>query len=336
MSTTSSPLGAAPPTGWGVQARRSVGIRISERAFVGLARAGERVYRLTPRSRAVERIRSVAYADTGDPAHTLDVWRPKGGGDRLPVILYVHGGAFRSLSKNTHWLMGAAFARRGYLVFNVNYRLAPRHKFPTPLVDVCRAYEWVTDHAEAWGGDLSRLVLAGESAGANLVTALSVAACYERPEPWAQRVLQAERPPAAVLPASGLYQITEPERFWNRRPLPWWLVDQIAACADAYLPAEGLPAAAADLADPLRVFERAEAPAVPLPAFYISAGTRDPVLDDSRRLYRALEGLGARAQLDLFAGEMHAFHAFVWRDAARRCWRNQFAFLDRVLAAPAG
>ena len=53
-------------------------------------------------------------------------------------------------------------------------------------------------------------------------------------------------------------------------------------------------------------------------------------------LLRPLEGLGARAQLDLFAGEMHAFHAFVWRDAARRCWRNQFAFLDRVLAAPAG
>ena len=50
-----------------------------------------------------------------------------------PVLMYVHGGAFRSLSKDTHWIMGLAFARRGFVVANVNYRLAPEHRFPAGL-----------------------------------------------------------------------------------------------------------------------------------------------------------------------------------------------------------
>ena len=43
-----------------------------------------------------------------------------------------HGGGFSMLSKDTHWLMAMMFARRGYVVFNVNYRLAPQWPYPPP------------------------------------------------------------------------------------------------------------------------------------------------------------------------------------------------------------
>ena len=59
----------------------------------------------------------------------------------------MHGGAFQSLSKDTHWLMGLAFARRGYVVFSINYRLAPKHRFPAGLQDACTAARWVHENA---------------------------------------------------------------------------------------------------------------------------------------------------------------------------------------------
>ena len=68
-------------------------------------------------------------------------------------------------------------ARRGMLVFNINYRLSPRHPFPAALTDCSAALEYVVREAPRLGGDLSRLVLAGESAGANLVTALTLMSC---------------------------------------------------------------------------------------------------------------------------------------------------------------
>jgi acetyl esterase len=70
----------------------------------------------------------------------------------------------------------------------------------------------------------------------------------------------------------------------------------------------------------------------PLPPFFIPCGTKDPILDDSRRLARALGALGVRNELVVYPGEPHAFHAFVWRKNAKDHWRDTFRFLDRTLA----
>ncbi|MFO0635528.1 MAG: alpha/beta hydrolase [Nannocystaceae bacterium] len=88
------------------------------------------------------------------------MYRPQGAAESRPVVLYVHGG-FRVLSKDSHWIMGLAFARAGYVVFNIGYRLAPRHPFPAALQDAAAALAWVHEHAARAGGDASRLVLAG-------------------------------------------------------------------------------------------------------------------------------------------------------------------------------
>src|SRR5690606_7492163 len=141
--------------------------------------------------------------------HRLDVYRPRDRGRALPIVFYVHGGGFRILSKDTHWLMGLAFARRGYLVFNIGYRLAPEHPFPCAVEDVADAFAWMVDHAEADGGDLSRVVYAGESAGANLVTSLALQTVFEREESFARRVFETGISPKAVVPACGLFQVSD-------------------------------------------------------------------------------------------------------------------------------
>ena len=107
-------------------------------------------------------------------------------------MFYVHGGAFHLLSKDTHWLMGLVFARFGYLVVNISYRLAPKHPYPAAIEDTCDAYRWLAQRVAALGGDPDRVVVAGESAGGNLITALTIAACQRRTEPWARAVFDTE------------------------------------------------------------------------------------------------------------------------------------------------
>ena len=83
-----------------------------------------------------------------------------------------------------------------------------------------------------------------------------------------------------------------------------------------------------DLADPLVFLERASAPTRKLPPFLIPVGTRDVLIDDAKRMKRALEGLDTVCDVPIYEGEVHAFHAFVWRPAAQQCWRDIYAFLD--------
>lgn len=308
----------------------------------GFFKTASAIGRLHPMSKPekhdIEVVRDVEYVDGGGPEHRLDVYRPKDATGPLPVLLYVHGGAFRILSKDTHWIMGLAFARRGFLVLNISYRLAPKHPFPAAIEDACAAYAFAVREAERWGGDSSTLVLAGESAGANLVTSLAIAASWERPEPFARTVFETGVVPRAVLPACGILQVSNPERFREMYggKLSSFLLDRIVESSDAYLRsvenAAGSPAL--DLADPLVFLERRDRPARPLPPFFAPCGTADPLLDDTRRLATALARLGARCDARYYPGELHAFHAFVFRKAARRCWRDTFAFLEEALGAP--
>jgi acetyl esterase len=316
---------------------------LSEGFFRSLSRLG----RLHPASRParhnVEVFENIEYLPGGGVEHRLDIYRPtEPVRDRslpLPVVLYVHGGGFCTLSKDTHWLMGLMFARFGYLVCNISYRLAPRHPFPAALADTCAAFEWVVRHAPAYGGDVTRLVLAGESAGANLVTALTLATCFERPEPWAARVHGTGITPAVTVPFCGLLEVSNPERFARRRSMPPWVSSLIHMVSDAYLggATEHEPGFF-DLANPLttleRAHERGHEPDRPLPPFFVPVGTRDPLLDDTRRLGRVLRRMGVACQDAYYPGEVHAFQALVWRKQARKAWSDTFQFLDRHLPRP--
>ena len=72
---------------------------------------------------------------------TADVVVPKGAGPH-PVLVYLHGGGWVCGSPKTHRKLGYRFAEAGTLVFNVDYRLAPEHPFPTPFEDCLAAVRW--------------------------------------------------------------------------------------------------------------------------------------------------------------------------------------------------
>ncbi len=307
--------------------------------FEGLAAAGQLHPAASPKRNGVEVEHDIIYGDDAK-FHQLDIYRPIHRPKPWPVVFYAHGGAFHLLSKDTHWLMGLVFARYGYLVVNISYRLAPRHPYPAAIEDTCAAYRWLAEHITELGGDPNRVAVAGESAGGNLITALTLAMCERRSEPWARAVFDTGLVPKAALPFCAMLEVSRPERFSERRRLPRWLDGMLRDVSALYLHGSPLSGGVeTELADPLRVLESAAGlpPSTtprwerPLPPFFAPVGTRDPLLDDTRRLEKALASLNVPCEARYYAGGIHAFHAMVWDPAARRCWRDALAFLDRAM-----
>ena len=118
----------------------------------------------------VEAVENVSYGSC-DKWHLLDLYRPKDAEGKLPVLLNIHGGAWVYGDKKVYAPYCMYLATQGFAVVNASYRLAPKHTFPAPLEDVGAMVEWVVDHAEEYGLDVSNLFFVGDSAGAHLATA---------------------------------------------------------------------------------------------------------------------------------------------------------------------
>jgi len=116
----------------------------------------------------------------------LNVWAPAApAGASLPVLVWIHGGAFMAGSGSVPIYEGAALARKGVVVVTVNYRLGALGFLAHPeltreaggsgnygLLDQVAALRWVRDNIAAFGGDPARVTIAGQSAGAMSVVNL--------------------------------------------------------------------------------------------------------------------------------------------------------------------
>lgn len=323
----SLPALADPVPAW-LLARRSLGRNAIDLGSVLLLKIGGigRAARLA--KHRVVRTADVPYTDSGTRAHRLDIFRPAHSPGPLPIIFYVHGGGFWTGNKNDLWQIGMTLARAGFLVFMPTYRLAPAHRFPSGLSDICAAYAFMVGEAPRHQGDLSRVVVAGESAGANLVTGLTLATCTRRPEPFAQAVYATEVVPKAVLPAAGVFQVTHLPRLSEKFHVGWFFRDRFAEIEHLYLPNQEL-GASRDLLDPVLTFERGLVPSRPLPPFCIAVGEWDRLRDDAERMRAALGALRTVCDVLVYPRQLHAFHLHLFFRASRRCWTDQLAFLAK-------
>lgn len=148
-----------------------------------------------PQPNLLERIYGQKLGPTSEDCLYLNVWTgTKKPTDRLPVMVWIHGGSYTMGSGATPAYEGTAFAQQGVVLVTINYRLGPFGWFAHPqlskeslhhssgnygLLDQIAALEWVKRNIAAFGGDAGRVTIFGESAGAGSV-------CYLMASPMAR------------------------------------------------------------------------------------------------------------------------------------------------------
>jgi acetyl esterase/lipase len=122
--------------------------------------------------------RDLAYGQ--GPRQRFDLYLPKNGSAPAPVLLFFYGGAFRAGRKSEYRIVGEAFASKGIIVAVADYRIYPEGRFPDFLNDGAAALAAVHARVAEFGGDPSRIFLAGHSAGAYISVMLAANPAYLR------------------------------------------------------------------------------------------------------------------------------------------------------------
>ncbi len=120
-------------------------------------------------------------------ALTAEIYVPRGE-PPFPTLLYLHGGGWCLWSPAHLRRQAMLLSAGGYVTVNLDYGLAPEHPYPWGVQDAVFACRWVTRHATEYGGDPERLVVAGDSAGANLGAAAIAAYLAGADASWAEAV----------------------------------------------------------------------------------------------------------------------------------------------------
>jgi acetyl esterase/lipase len=153
-----------------------------------------------------------------DPFQKLDVWQPAHDSGAAPVIVFIHGGAFRNGHKEWIGAMAPALTALPAVVVSPNYRLVPQVRVPDAVEDCFTALAWVRANIAGHGGDPDRIFVGGHSAGGHLAAMLAM-----RQDELARHGV----PLAAIrgcLPLSGVFSMIREEhdaaspvvRFWDQ------------------------------------------------------------------------------------------------------------------------
>jgi alpha-L-fucosidase 2 len=120
--------------------------------------------------------KDIEYGKAGDVSLLLDASVPDGAGP-FPVAILVHGGGWSGGDKARDIdVLFDPLTKAGFTWFSINYRLAPKYRWPDCFEDVQTAVRWVKANAEKYKGDPNRIALIGYSAGGHLVCLAAVRA----------------------------------------------------------------------------------------------------------------------------------------------------------------
>ena len=119
----------------------------------------------TPKDNGGRRVRrDLAYG--ADARQKLDLYAPRQLPIGVPIVVFIYGGSWSSGAKADYEFAGDAIAAHGFLTAIPDYRLTPDVRFPVFIEDCAAAVRTVIDHAAGLGGDPTKVVLMGHSAGA--------------------------------------------------------------------------------------------------------------------------------------------------------------------------
>ncbi|MEN6405102.1 MAG: alpha/beta hydrolase [Thermoguttaceae bacterium] len=243
----------------------------------------------------VQTLKDLAYVPGGHKQQRLDLYLPeRRGGGPLPIVVYVHGGAWKAGDKAycpALWL-----ATKGYAVASINYRLSQDAVFPAQIQDCKTAVRWLRAHAKQYGLDPDRVAAWGGSAGGHLVALLATTTGKKEFE--------------------GDGDLDQSSRV--QAVIDWYgPSDFVVLGAHEKSPTEPLSTLLGGLVSKNEAKARWASPLTYVgkdaPPFLIVQGDQDPVVipSHSQRLAEALNAAGVEVHLEMLPGAKHGGLAFV-------------------------
>ncbi len=227
------------------------------------------------------------------------------------AILYLHGGGYVLGSVLSHHDVCERISRAaGYNLLAIDYRLAPEHPFPAALDDALSAYRWLLKQ----GLSPDRIALAGDSAGGGLCLALllklkqdgePLPACAALMSPWVDMAMSGE------------------SLISNDAVDPMVHKEMVEVMASSYVASD-------DRRNPLASPLYGELSG--LPPLMIHVGTRETLLDDSKRIAARARDAGVDVQTKIWEGQVHVFQIFASQvDEGEESIRELGAFIHQHL-----
>jgi acetyl esterase/lipase len=239
----------------------------------------------------------------------LDVYRPRpASAEPAPVLLQIHGGAWMIGTKDTQGRpLMQALTGAGWVCVAINYRLAPRSKIHDQLVDCKLALRWIREHIAEHGGDPSRVVVTGGSAGAHLASLVALTANDPRFQQGFEDV------DTSVIGCVSMYGPYDLEQIFTD-------LSRVGRRLGGSIGSWVVGANVADDPETYRAMSPVHAVRPGAPPFLVVHGTVDNLVpvEQARRLVAALRDVGSEVTYVELAGAPHAFDVFhsEWADAA--------------------
>ena len=234
----------------------------------------------------------------------LDVYFPEsaGAGERLPVLVWTHGGAWISGSKDDVAPYFEIIASEGFAVVALNYSLGPNATYPTAVHQINDALAYIQQQADRFHADVNRVVMAGDSAGAQLTS--QIAALITNPEYAAELgIVPALQPDQlrGVILNCGIYDMAT---FQDHSKIPMTLLaDLLVWGTDTSMWAyTGSRDTNTTATRQMSIIDHISAD---FPATWITGGNGDPLTDEQSKPFAdRLSGVGV-AVTTLFYPEDH-------------------------------
>ena len=238
---------------------------------------------------------------------------PKDVGENAPCLVYYHGGGFVLPAAPYHYSLAKEYAQGAHCkVLFVDYRLAPKHPFPTAPEDCYGAYSWVLDNAKALSIDPSRVAVAGDSAGGQLATVVCLMAKDRRQAMPCGQML--------IYPAAGDVETESVKKYTDT---PMCNSKDMEKYGKLYRP--NLSVENHVYASPI------EAKSLEgLPAAYVETAEFDCLRDGGILYAERLRQFGVSAELYNTDGTMHGFDIVLKSPIVRECVDRRITFLKQI------
>ena len=240
------------------------------------------------------------------------VIEPKNSEKELPCLIFFHGGGFMLKASGAHYQLAKEYAvKMPCKVVYVDYRLAPKYPFPVPVEDCFATYKWVLENTKNLGIKADEIMIAGDSAGGNLATAVTLMA--------RDRGLAMPLALMLIYPVTDRRMMTDSMKKYTDTPV--WDANLSKMMWNAYL-GEQQPEHM-EYASPVEAssFER-------FPSTYIEVAEFDSLHDEGILLYDRLKETGIPVELHEIKGACHGFETAIESKITKECMRRRIDWLQ--------